>query len=92
MYDASQLEELILARINQVYALDEGAPKLASIEGSGTELPKNFLMLYDFYDEEPIIYNINSFDQIGMADPFPHEDVRFSPKIPVAYSDHVYPE
>lgn len=44
------------------------------------------------YDESPPIYNINSFHQIGMIDPFPQEDVGFSPIIPELFSDHVYPE
>ena len=93
MYDAEQLEELILARVNQVYSLEEGHAKEATKDGSdGLELPKNFLMLYDLCDLEPKMFNINSFQQIGMADPFPKEDVGFHAHIPEAYSDHVYPE
>lgn len=44
------------------------------------------------YDDKPAIYNINSFHQIGMWDPFPKEDVGFTPIIPEAFTDHVYPE
>jgi len=63
MYDEAQLEELILARINQVFALTDQhlTQEDATEEKTGTELPKNFLTTYDMYDDEPPIYNINSF-------------------------------
>lgn len=92
-YDKAELEELIWARINQVFALTGVTTLEDQAEArAGAALPKNFLTTYDLYDESPPMYNINSFQQIGMTDPFPAEDVGFHPPIPETYTDYVYPE
>ena len=44
------------------------------------------------YDDKPAIYNVNSFHQIGMVNPFPKEDLGECPKIPETFTDNVYPE
>ena len=44
------------------------------------------------YENKPAIYNVNSFHQIGMVNPFPNEDLGLCPPIPETFKDNVYPE
>lgn len=39
----------------------------------GGEIPKDFLMRYKLYDEEPKPFLINEFKSIGYSDPFPED-------------------
>ena len=68
-----QIKNMILASINQFWnsVNDSQTPTSSTIEDS--ILSDNFLQRYEICGPQQFDFLINSFDQIGMSDPFPDE-------------------
>ena len=73
-YDAEQLEELILKRINIFIDGINPSNIISSQTKKNSKLNRDFIVKYKFMQRAREDFLINSFWEIGMTDPFPDDE------------------
>lgn len=99
-YDANQLEQLLVSRINNLINGFNAEQVILEKTKEGSVLSKDFILKFKFIKRDREIYFVNSFWEIGMTDPFPNDedliigsvdDIPEDFKMPTQPKDLVYP-
>ena len=98
-YDKEEIHELLTSRINNLINGFKTDQKILDHTKEAAKISKDFIQKYDFIKKERLVFLVNSFWEIGMADPFPDDedlvigsvdDVPDDFKIPTKVNDYVY--